>query len=173
MFKTTAAVKSVCDITPELLYSMGVQGLLLDIDNTLTTHDNPVPPEDVIDWLLEMKRFGIQMCLISNNHEARVAPFAQQLEIPYVCESLKPLGKGFRKAMRRMNLKKEQLCVVGDQIYTDILGANWFHVKSIYVKPIQRETWKGHEFLVIKRVLELPFLPEKYQYLPAQKKNRK
>ena len=95
MFRTTAAVKSVCDITPELLYSMGVKGLLLDIDNTLTTHDNPIPPEDVIDWLLEMKRFGIQMCLISNNHEARVAPFAQQLEIPYVCESAKPLGKGF------------------------------------------------------------------------------
>lgn len=169
LFRTTAAVKSVCDITPELLYSMGVQGLLLDIDNTLTTHDNPVPPEEVIDWILEMRRMGIQMQLISNNHESRVVPFAEQLGIPYVCESLKPLGKGFRKALQRMHLKKEQVCVVGDQLYTDILGANLFHVKSIYVKPIQRETWKGHEFLVIKRILEVPFLPGKYEYLPTRK----
>jgi HAD superfamily phosphatase (TIGR01668 family) len=115
-----------------------------------------------------MKKFEIQMCLISNNHEERVAPFANLLKIPYVCESWKPLGKGFWKAMHKMRLKKEQLCVVGDQLYTDILGANWFHVKSIYVKPMQRESWKGHEFLCVKRVLEIPFLPKKYEYLPPK-----
>ena len=168
MLKATVAVRSVRDITPELLRSMGIKGLLLDIDNTLTTHDNPEPAEGVREWITRMKRAGIQMRLISNNHEERVIPFAEGLGLECICESLKPLGKGFRKAMKDMGLRKEQLCVVGDQIYTDILGANLFRVKSIYVKPIRRESWKGHEFLCIKRVLEVPFLPERYQYLPGK-----
>ncbi len=170
MFQSTIAVRSVCDITPELLRTMGVKGLLLDIDNTLTTHDNPVPAAGVREWVNKMKMAGIRLRLISNNHEPRVMPFAKLLGIPCVCESLKPLGRGFRMAMKQMNLPKEQLCVVGDQIYTDIWGANLFRVKSIYVKPMQRENWKGHEFLCIKRVLEVPFLPKRYQYLPAKNK---
>ena len=170
MFHATAAVRSVCDITPALLRSMGVRGLLLDIDNTLTTHDNPVPAEGVPEWIAYMKKSGIQMRLISNNHETRVTPFAEKLGIPCICESWKPLGKGFRTAMKQMRLPKEQLCVVGDQIYTDIWGANLFRVKSIYVNPIQRETWQGHEFLCVKRVLEVPFLPKNYEYLPAKLK---
>ncbi|MBR0484672.1 MAG: YqeG family HAD IIIA-type phosphatase [Oscillospiraceae bacterium] len=168
MFKTMIAVRSVCDITPQLLRSMGVKGLLLDIDNTLTTHDNPAPAEGVLDWIAEMKQAGIRMRLVSNNHEPRVKPFAEMLGIPCVCESLKPLSRGFIQAMQEMHLPKESLCVVGDQIYTDIWGANLFGVKSIYVRPMQKETWKGHEFLCIKRVLEVPFLPKDYQYLPAK-----
>ncbi len=170
MFQTGIAVRSVCDITPALLRSIGVRGLLLDIDNTLTTHDNPEPAAGVAEWVALMKQSGIQLRLISNNHEPRVAPFAKKLGIPCICESWKPLGKGFRTAMKQMHLPKEQLCVVGDQIYTDIWGANLFRVRSIYVRPIQRESWKGHEFLCVKRVLELPFLPKSYEYLPAKNK---
>lgn len=152
---------------------MGVKGLLLDIDNTLTTHDNPAPAEGVREWVNRMKLAGIRMRLISNNHAPRVTPFAKTLGIPCICESLKPLKKGFSTAMKQMHLPKDKLCVVGDQIYTDILGANWFKVKSIYVSPIERENWKGHEFLWIKRVLEVPFLPEQYQYFPVRKQERK
>lgn len=159
MFQATIALHSVCQITPELLQDMRIKGLLLDIDNTLTTHDNPVPAEGVVHWIAEMKQANIRMCLVSNNHPPRVEPFASLLDIAYVCESKKPFHKGFSIAMQKMQLSKEQLCVVGDQIYTDILGANWFGVRSIYVSPIKLEQTV---FFKCKRFLEKPFLPKKF-----------
>ena len=162
MFHATIAVKSVCDITPELLKNLGVKGLLLDIDNTLTTHDNPVPATGVLDWIAIMKSAEIQMRLVSNNHSPRVQPFAKLLNISYVCESKKPLSKGFSQAMQEMQISKNALCVVGDQIYTDILGANWFHVKSIYVKPMELEKTAFFKF---KRFMEKPFLPKEQDFL--------
>jgi len=166
LFGFTKAAKSVCDITPELLKEMHVRGLLLDIDNTLTTHDNPVPAPGVLEWIAEMKQAGIRMRLVSNNHPPRVEPFAELLGIPCVCESKKPLSKGFLQAMNEMQLPREQLCVVGDQIYTDILGANWFHVKSIYVRPMEFEKTLFFKF---KRTAEIPFLPEQSEYIPRKK----
>ncbi len=159
MFRATAAVRSVCEITPEFLEKMGIRGLLLDIDNTLTTHDNPVPAEGVEDWIRSMKAADIQLRLVSNNHPPRVEPFAQLLDIPCICDSRKPLSDGFSRAMESMQLPKEQLCVIGDQIFTDILGANWFGVKSIYVPPMELETTAFFKF---KRFMEKPFLPKKF-----------
>lgn len=162
MFRATTAARSVCDITPELLHKMGVKGLLLDIDNTLTTHDNPVPADGVLSWIASIKAAGIQMRLVSNNHPPRVEPFAELLGISCVCESKKPLSKGFTQAMQEMRLSKDVLCVIGDQIYTDILGANWFHVKSIYVKPMELEKTC---FFKCKRFLEKPFLPKEQDFI--------
>ncbi|MDE5792227.1 MAG: YqeG family HAD IIIA-type phosphatase [Oscillospiraceae bacterium] len=162
LFHATIAVKSVCDITPELLKNLGVKGLLLDIDNTLTTHDNPVPATGVLEWIAVMKSAEIQMRLVSNNHPPRVQPFAELLDISCICESKKPLSKGFSQAMQEMQLPKNKLCVVGDQIYTDILGANWFHVKSIYVKPMELEKTKFFKF---KRFMEKPFLPKEQDFM--------
>lgn len=159
LFRATTAVRSVCDITPRMLQQMGVRGLLLDIDNTLTTHDNPVPAACVEDWIASMKAAGIQMRLVSNNHPPRVEPFAKLLGIPFIADSKKPLSGGFQRAMESMKLPKEQLSVVGDQIYTDILGANWFGVKSIYVPPMELEKTAFFKF---KRFMEKPFLPKQY-----------
>ncbi len=159
MFSATCAVHSVCEITPELLAKMGIRGLLLDIDNTLTTHDNPVPATGVMDWIALMKKSGIQLRLVSNNHPPRVEPFAELLGIPCICDSKKPLSSGYKRAMEEMQLPKSQLCAVGDQIFTDILGANWFRVKSIYVPPMELETTAFFKF---KRFMEKPFLPKNY-----------
>lgn len=158
MFRATRAVRSVCLISPELLREMGIKGLLLDIDNTLTTHDNPVPAPGVEDWIARMKTAGIQMRLVSNNHPPRVEPFAELLGIRCICEGQKPLSSGFRRAMQEMQLPKKELCVVGDQIFTDILGANWFGVKSIYVPPMELEKTAFFKF---KRFMEKPFIPRK------------
>ncbi len=162
MFRATAAARSVCEITPDFLKNRGVRGLLLDIDNTLTTHDNPVPADGVFEWIAAVKAAGIQMRLVSNNHPPRVEPFAELLGIPCVCESKKPLSKGFRQAMAEMQLPKSALCVIGDQIYTDILGANWFHVRSIYVRPMELEKTF---FFRCKRFLEKPFLPREQDFI--------
>ncbi len=160
LFSYTRAFESVTRIHPELLDQMGVRGLLLDIDNTLTTHDNPVPAEGVCEWLALMQASGIALRLVSNNHPPRVEPFATRIGVACICESKKPLAKGFRLAMEGMGLPKSSLCVVGDQIYTDILGANLFGVQSIYVKPIELEKTA---FFKVKRFCEKPFLPKHFE----------
>ncbi len=159
LFRATIALQSVTQITPQLLQKMGIQGLLLDIDNTLTTHDNPVPAQGVMEWIASMKEAGIQMRLVSNNHPPRVEPFAALLGIPCICDSKKPLSSGYARAMESMQLPKTKLCAVGDQIYTDILGANWFGVRSIYVPPMELEKTAFFKF---KRFMEKPFLPKYY-----------
>ena len=124
MFRITIALKSICDLSPALLRKYGIKGLLLDLDNTLTTHDNPKPADGVMEWIELMKASGIQMCIVSNNHPPRVKPFADMLGLQFVSEGKKPLSKGFREAKGRMGLEWNELAVVGDQIFTDVLGAN-------------------------------------------------
>lgn len=157
MFHATVALRSVLQIQPGLLRQYGIRGLMLDLDNTLTTHDNPAPAEGVLSWIGVMRQAGIAMMIVSNNRPHRVQPFAAALGLPFVAEGAKPLSRGFRQAQKRMQLPFSQLAVVGDQIFTDILGANLCGVKSIYVRPIQYEN-KG--FLRVKRWLERPFLPK-------------
>ncbi len=158
LFRTKVALRSVCDITPRLLEMLGVRGLLLDIDNTLTTHDNPVPAPGVEAWVAGMQAAGIALCLVSNNHPPRVAPFARRLGVDYVCEGKKPLSKGFREGLRKMGLSRKETAVVGDQIFTDVLGANLFRVPCIFVFPMEMEKTR---FFQLKRKLEIPFLPKK------------
>lgn len=159
LFRITGAFGRVTDITPDVLAQLGIRGLILDLDNTLTTHDNPVPGEGVLEWLELMKNSGIRLMIVSNNHPPRVEPFAQMLGLEYVSEGRKPLTKGFREAMKRMGLPRKSLAAVGDQIYTDVLGANLFRIKMLYVKPIEHEKTT---FFKVKRRLEKPFLPRKF-----------
>ncbi len=158
MFRITIALKSICDLSPALLRKYGIKGLLLDLDNTLTTHDNPKPAEGVMEWIQLMKESGIQMCIVSNNHAPRVKPFADMLGLQFVSEGKKPLSKGFREAKGRMGLEWNELAVVGDQIFTDVLGANMKRLKCVFVFPIEHETTRFFRF---KRKMEIPFLPKK------------
>src|SRR5699024_8483444 len=102
----------------------GVKGLVLDIDNTLTTHDNPVPDQGVAAWLEQNRLAGIQMIVLSNNSPERVKPFAEILGLDFIADGAKPLKKGYMRCSEAMNIPCEQLCMVGDQIFTDILGGN-------------------------------------------------
>ena len=90
----SAMADRVYRITPQLLKSWGVRGLILDIDNTLTTHDNPIPDEGVADWLAQNRKEGIQMIVLSNNKPHRVEPFAKILGLDYIADGAKPLKKG-------------------------------------------------------------------------------
>ncbi|MCR4647355.1 MAG: YqeG family HAD IIIA-type phosphatase [Oscillospiraceae bacterium] len=162
MLRPSIAVRSVCDITPKMLQKMHVKGLLLDIDNTLTTHDNPEPAPGVERWIARMKENGIRLRIVSNNHPPRVEPFAERLGIPCICDGKKPLSDGFSRATADMGLTKDDVCVVGDQLYTDILGANLFGCLSIFTHPIAPESWKKQTFIRVKRIMEKPFLPKRY-----------
>jgi HAD superfamily phosphatase (TIGR01668 family) len=140
------------------LEELGVQALILDVDNTLTTHDNPIVEKRVLDWLDTMRANGVGLIIVSNNYPERVAPLANTLGIDFVARGKKPLPKGFSEACRRLDTPKESICAVGDQIFTDILGANLKGIKSIFVFPIEYETTT---FFRVKRTLERPLLPKK------------
>lgn len=159
LFRSTAAFRHTTDITPEFLKKNNIRGLILDLDNTLTTHDNPQPGEGVLEWLQLMKESGIKMMIVSNNHGPRVKPFADMLGLDFVSEGKKPLTKGFTEAVKLMGLSKKEVAAVGDQIFTDVLGANLFGIKMLYVVPIEHEKTT---FFKVKRKLEKPFLPKKY-----------
>ena len=156
-FKPTYIFDKVGEITPEFLKKERIKGLLLDLDNTLTTHNNPVPPQSSLDWLDRMKAAGIKLMIVSNNHEPRVTPFAKQLVLDFVCEGAKPLTIGYTKAIKRLQLDKKNVAAVGDQIFTDVLGSNLKGIRSVFVFPIEPETSLPFRF---KRACEKPFLPK-------------
>ncbi len=158
LFKPDFAFYRITDIEISFLKREKIKGLILDVDNTLTTHDNPVPAKGVKEWIEDMKHNGIKLMIVSNNHSPRVKPFADMLRLDFVCEGKKPLSKGFREASAKMRLPFRELGAVGDQIYTDILGANFFGIKSLYVSPIEYEKTAFFKF---KRKMEIPFLPKK------------
>ncbi len=148
-------------ISPDFLIKHGIKGLILDVDNTLTTHDDPVPAEGIVQWLDSLRDRGIKLMILSNNHPERVTPFAKLLGLDCVCDGAKPLKKGYVQAMKKMGLTPEETAGVGDQLFTDIWGAKAAGIRSIYVQPIATEG-KDKRFIRFKRVMERPFLPEKF-----------
>ncbi len=155
------AFEKTVDITPAFLKKHGIKGLILDIDNTLTTHDNPYPAEGIAEWLDTMKKSGIKLIIVSNNHSERVKPFAQSLGLDFVSDSGKPSKKGYISAMEKMGLSSSETAAVGDQLFTDVWGAKNAGATMLYVKPIEIEP-ESKRFIRFKRVLEKPFLPKKF-----------
>ncbi len=147
----TVMLERVSDITPGLLKRLGVKALLLDVDNTLATHNGPEPAPGVLEWLDLMRAAGILVCLASNNGGRRVNAFATALRADCVARSLKPLPVGFFRAAKRLGLPARRFAVVGDQIFTDVLGGNLFGAKTILLKPLKPE---NGSFFRIKRRME-------------------
>ena len=145
-------------VTPEFLHARGVKLLLSDLDFTLAPKKQSEPDEALKKWIDGLQAAGISLCLVSNNHPPRVEPFAKRLGLDFVCEGKKPLTKGYREAVQKMGLSRKEVAAVGDQIFTDVLGANLFGVPCIFVFPMEMEKTRFFRF---KRRMEIPFLPKK------------
>ena len=158
IFKPTYVFNDITEITADFLQKNDINGLLLDLDNTLTTHNNPTPPQSSLDWLDRMREAGIKMMIVSNNSSERVTPFAKALGLPFVSRGLKPLTVGYTKAIKEMGLNKKNVAAVGDQIFTDVIGSNLKGIRSIFVFPIEPETSLPFRF---KRAVEKLFLPKR------------
>lgn len=142
---------SVKDITLELLNKNNIKGLILDVDNTLINLDRKMPA-GVSTWAKELKENGIKICILSNSNVVeKVTAVAKIIDVPYIFFGKKPLKSGFKRAQALLKLSPENIAVVGDQIFTDVLGANRCDMFSILVKPIEEK-----EYLItkIKRPLE-------------------
>lgn len=159
IFKPTYVFDKIVDITPEFMKRKRIKGVILDLDNTLTTHNNPIVPQSSMEWINSMKAAGIKLMIVSNNKAPRVTPFAEQLGIDFVSEGKKPLTFGYNKAIKKMGLEKANVAAVGDQIFTDIMGSNLCGIRSFFVFPIEPETSLPFR---LKRAVEKPLLPKKF-----------
>jgi len=139
IFYPTLMARRVMDISAEMLAGMGVEALILDLDNTLTTHNNPRPDPAVLGWLAKMRGAGIKLTILSNNSRERVLPFAKELRLDFVANGLKPLPYGYARAVAALDVPKQNVAVVGDQLFTDIFGAKLYGMKSIFVEPFEHE----------------------------------
>lgn len=151
LFKPTFWLKSVLSIDDDFLRENHVEALVLDLDNTLSMHGNPVAEVGVEDWLDKMRALGIKMRVVSNNTNRRVAPLAAKLGLEFTANGAKPLPFGITRAMRAMGTGKKNTLVVGDQIFTDIIAGNLKGVRTVLVEPFHLEkTWTFR----LKRKLE-------------------
>ena len=150
-FKPRERRDKMIDITPEWLAAIGVNCLLLDIDNTMTTHNNPVPAAGVVEWIQAMKAAGVSMMVVSNNNGERVRKFSELVGLEFEGSAKKPLPVGFRRACKRLGVKPRQTAVVGDQLFTDMLGGNLLGAYTVLTVPYQPESSAPFRF---KRVLE-------------------
>ena len=161
LFFPTLYRRRITDVTTEDLHRLGVECLLLDVDNTLTTHDAPDLTDMVKVWLTMMSEAGFSLIIVSNNSAERVAPFAEKIGLPFYAHARKPLPFGFRAAANKMGCVRKRCVVIGDQLFTDMLGANLAGVPSILLEPIQFEV--KQKFIAFKRKIERPMLNSRKQ----------
>ncbi len=134
-----AYFKRVEDIDVEFLNKNKIKALLLDVDNTLVDHTKKMT-ESVIKWAKELKGQGVKLYILSNtNDKEKIENIVKEIEIPYQLFSMKPLKRGFKKAQKVLGEKNENIAIVGDQIFTDVIGGNRCNMYTILVEPIQEK----------------------------------
>ena len=153
-FLPKVITKVVTDIRPEWLRSRNIRLLMLDFDNTIVPYTTNIPTEAVENWLKEMLASDIQLCVVSNSKRERVKIFCEKYGMDCITHAKKPFSKGIRECLAKYGIPAGEAALVGDQIYTDTLGANGCGVTSILVEAID-----NHNFwLKARHVLELPFI---------------
>lgn len=145
---------ALTDVDGALLSRLGVELLMLDFDNTIVPYTTSVPTQEMERWLDWVKQSGVQVCVVSNSRKERVKVFCRHYGIDCITHARKPFSQGIRQCLERYGIPARQAALVGDQIYTDVLGANRMGVTSILVSAIH-----NHNFwLKARHVLELPFI---------------
>ncbi|EPH99535.1 HAD phosphatase, family IIIA [Enterococcus faecalis 13-SD-W-01] len=142
-YKPTWMVEAIYQITPAQLKNLGIKAVLTDLDNTLIAWNNPDGTEELLDWILEMRNAGIPVVVVSNNNSKRVERAIKKFDLMYVARAMKPFAHGIKHAQKKLNVNNDEIVMVGDQIMTDIRGANSAGIRSILVKPIvETDSWK-------------------------------
>mgnify|MGYP004576832179 CR=1 FL=1 len=142
------------DLTPEMLTARGVRWLLLDFDNTIVPYTTDEPTDKMLAWLHEMQASPIKLCIVSNSKRPRVVRFAEKYGLDCITHAKKPFSRGIRAAQARFGFQPREAALAGDQIYTDVLGANCAGMTSILVPAIHNHTiW-----LKLRHIAELPFI---------------
>ena len=151
--------------TPDFLASIGVKGIVLDVDNTLEPYEHPDPGAHVKDWIDALRSAGISAAIVSNNNAERINRFNSTLGLPAYPKGGKPFKKSVIRAMADMGTTPETTILMGDQIFTDVWAARNAGIRAILVPPIKD---KRDILTRFKRLLEKPILK---RYTKLHKEN--
>lgn len=152
LFIPSMVYDSIIDISFTRLKELGIGGLILDLDNTIVAWDKEDMSPEVAKWLCDIKTTDLKICILSNNRTLwRVRGIAGTLDVPFIARAGKPARKGFKQALRILDLSADKVAVVGDQLFTDVLGGNRLSMLTIWVPPLSTK-----EFFTTKmmRILE-------------------
>ena len=154
-FRARFQYHDIFELTGEALARRGFRLLLADLDNTLVPYGVPLPDERLRAWRDDLAAHGVTLFVLSNNrHESRPRIFSEALEVPCIGHAGKPRPPSFYRAMERMGVTKEQTAIVGDQIFTDVLGGSLAGVSTILVEPIRLA---GNPGRYLRYAAEWPF----------------
>lgn len=147
--------QSIHDVPIEFYKENNIKAVLFDIDNTLEPYATHLPGEKTRLLFSRLRENGIKIAVISNNHQPRVKEFCDPLGVSYSYDSGKPSSKKILEAMKLLDASSEETVLVGDQLFTDIWGANNTGIRSIFVDKINADE---SLFIKVKRVIEIPFV---------------
>ena len=154
LLKADHRFRRVYEIDAEWLAGNNITALILDVDNTLTEHGSQLVDDRVLDWLAEMRSLDVKLIVVSNNRNSRVRPFAEKLGLEYIANGMKPFTSGIRRAMAQLGSGRENTAMIGDQVFTDVLGGKLAGICTVLLEPISGERGK---FMRFKRRLEHRF----------------
>ncbi len=152
IFYPTLLRERIQYVTPDDLRSLGVEGILLDVDNTLTKFHSQELSDEVADWLKMMQNEGFKMTVVSNGFAKRVLPFTNKIGLDAVSLSCKPSPIGFWRGAKRLGLPLKKCIAIGDQVFTDVLGSKLAGVKMLLLMPIELE--RDRPTIMLKRHFE-------------------
>jgi len=144
-------VDTVYDIPYTQLWESGIRGLIFDIDNTIAPYEEHEPNAKTVALIKRLQRMGFSICLLTNNTKKRLACFDAPLGISGFAGALKPLGRGVRKCMKKMNVKPRYTAMIGDQLLADVWAGKNARTTTILVKPL---TTKDLPLVNIRRRIE-------------------
>ena len=147
-------LNSLTDIDPQMLQKQGISLLMLDFDNTIVPYTTNKPTPQIESWLQSILVSDVRICVVSNSKRDRVPAFCKERGMDCVTHAKKPFSKGIRFCMEKYGVQTAQCALVGDQIFTDTLGANCAGVMSILVTPINNH----NIWLKLRHLAEIPFI---------------
>lgn len=135
-FRPDHQAETLPEVSLDMLAASGVRGIVVDLDNTVCPYHRPELAPGVADWVASARQRGFALVLVSNNFSERVASVGAQLGIPVVPNALKPLPFAFRRALRLLGTRREATIVIGDQLFTDVLGAKLLGLRTLLTTPL-------------------------------------
>ncbi len=143
-------VKTVQDIDFDVLKNAGIQGVVFDVDNTLIPYDDRAVKPWHEELFKTLKDLGLATIMLTNNHHRDVKTFAEECGVPIIMAANKPLKRGYKKALKVLDLPASMTMMVGDQFMTDLYGASKVGMPTILVNPIKRKSEKWYTKILRK-----------------------
>lgn len=151
IFQPKLSLKNIYELTPAHLKTLKIKGIIIDFDNTLLSHKEHFVEPDIKKWLKTFQEQKFKICIVSNSYSRSKKKIAENLKIPFIWRAIKPKQKAFKQTMKMFKLSPKETAVIGDQLFTDVLGGNRLGLYTVLVAPISKNEFFG---LKIVRILE-------------------